>query len=120
MRLPAGALGVLAAAVMIGCGAGGPASAPDPAATSTAPGSSAPARTGTTAAAPPSGSSQGAATSTASDCVNGTCTVRVTCNGTVRTRRGPGPVATRSSSVNGRTAVTLDFAGHAHDAVVRC
>jgi hypothetical protein len=128
IRPAASALGILAAAAMLGCGADGPVSVPEPTRTTPAPGATVPAGTGTTALPGSSGSArtattspaQATATSTASNCVDGTCTVRVNCNGTVRSRRGPGPVSTSSSSVNGRAAITLDIAGSASDAVVRC
>jgi hypothetical protein len=128
IRAAGSALGIVAAAAMLGCGADGPVSVPEPTRTTPAPGATAPAGTGTTALPGSSGSartattslSQRTATSSSSNCVEGTCTVRVTCDGTVRSRRGPAPVATRSSSVNGRTAITLDFAGSASDTVVRC
>ena len=128
IRPAASALAVVAAAAMLGCGADGPVSAPKSTRTTVAPGAPAPAGTGTTARPGSSGSartattsrSQRTAASTASNCVDGTCTVRVTCDGTVHSRRGPGPVSTSSSSVNGRTAITLDFAGSASDGVVRC
>jgi len=102
------AIASLGAAVLAaGCGGGTPAPAP------TAP------RTATTSTVPPPRSVDARA-STSSSCTDRTCTVRVTCDGTRRVRRGPAPVATRSSTVNARTTIVLDFAGASRDTAIRC
>ena len=98
---------------MAGCGGGSPGSSA-PASTPSAT-THRPAHTGQ----PPAGAAQDA-TSTASNCTNATCEVRVACDGETHVRRGPAPVKTRSSSVDGRSAIVLDFAGSARDAVIRC
>jgi hypothetical protein len=120
MRPAAGALGVLVAAALLGCGSDGSSRT----VTTAAPGSSSgSARTATGAAPrrpPPAASARHSATSTSSNCAGGVCSARVNCDGTVYTRRGPGPVSTRSSSIDGKTEVTLDFAGRASDTIVRC
>lgn len=96
-------LAALALASMLGCGDEGPSKRPAT-------------RPDTTFVDPAPGGS-GAATSTS--CINRNCTVRATCNGTIHTRHGSGPVKTRTSSVNGKTTIIVDFAG-SKKAMIRC
>jgi hypothetical protein len=117
------ALGALAAVSLLGCGGGsGSSGRSSPRSTSTS------ARTTSTPAQPPArapgqqpgGTAQQHATSTSTSCVDATCEVRATCNGETHVRRGPAPVKTSSSSVDGRSTLVLDFAGSGRDAVIRC
>lgn len=107
-RLQAALLGALAALGASACGAD---DAPKPSTTAV--------RTTATAPAARSGGSD-TSTATSTSCRNGSCTVRATCKGAVHVRSGPGPVKTRSSSVDDRTSIVLDFAGSVRDSVVRC
>ena len=99
------ALAALGAAAVLAAGCGGSAPEPGP-------------RSVTTATAPAPAADAQASTDTS--CTDATCTVRVTCDGMRHVRRGPAPVATRSTTAGERTSVVLDFAGSELDTTIRC
>ena len=117
------AAGALAAAGLLGCGGDGSPQPPAPRGTAAQPTATQPLALPApqpARPAPPPASSTGQATSTSTSCVDATCEVRATCNGETHVRRGPAPVKTSSSNVDGRSAIVLDFAGSGRDAVIRC